>query len=143
MMVITEGANPAEINETRISKMNNIFTNKYFEELIAHHKENKNAQPLAHHATRGYLETKEYGLDTLTVSDMPFAQDMDGFIKAVNEAGIREFNLCDKSTGLMACLHYLLGNGWAVVGTYEKEVDRHTAFYGLCMKKMFSENSLL
>ena len=60
---------------------------------------------------------------------------MGEFMEMVDEAGITEFNLCEKSTGLMATLHYLLNNGWAIVGTYEKEIDRHMTLFGLCMKK--------
>jgi hypothetical protein len=60
---------------------------------------------------------------------------MKPFMNLLDDAGITEFNLCEKSSGLMSVLHCLLNGGWTVVGTYEKVVDRYTSFFGLRMKK--------
>ena len=118
--------------------MNNIFNNDHFEGLIAYHTENQTA-PVGYainRAIRAYIETKEKELDTFTVRETPFEQDMGEFMYLIeDEAGIREFNLCETSTGLMGCLHYLLNTGWKVIGTYEKKVDHFTTLRGLQMKK--------
>ena len=118
--------------------MNNIFNNDHFEGLIAYYTEKQTAPSsyATNRAIRAYIETKEKGLDAYTVRELPFEQDMGEFMHMVEtDAGITEFNLCETSTGLMGCLLYLLNTGWAVVGTYEKEVDRWTTLRGLQMKK--------
>jgi predicted peroxiredoxin len=116
---------------------NTIFKNAFFEEIIAYYKANKTEKVsfARNRAIYAYRQTKDYELDTYTISETPFSPDMDDFMEMVNEAGITEFNLCEKSSGLMATLHYLLNNGWVVVGTYQQEIDRHMTLYGLRMKK--------
>lgn len=86
-------------------------------------------------AIMSYLNTNDYGISKLTVDDMPFLQDMDGFMEAIEAAGITEFNLCDNSTGLMESLHYLMAHGWLISGTCEVEFSHITTRKGLCMKK--------
>jgi len=116
----------------------NIFNNKYFEGAIARLMENKTEEIsyAKSSALRAYEQTKKYELDTYTVQETPFSQDMGEFMKLVDGAGITEFNLCEKSSGLMSVLHCLLNNGWVVAGTYEKQIDRYTTFHGLNMKKI-------
>ena len=117
---------------------NNTFRNEHFEGLIAYHTENKTA-PVGYAINRAisaYFETTEKGLDTYTVRETPFEQDMGEFMYLVeDEAGISEFNLCVESSGLMGSLLYLLNTGWIVDGTYEQEIDHFTTFRGLRMKK--------
>jgi hypothetical protein len=113
-----------------------MLNNKYFEERIALYKETKeNIKNGVFHALRAYDQSQKYGLDEYTVEETPFAQDMGNFMEALDEAGITEFNLCEKSSGLMSILHCLLKSGWMVMEPFEKEVDRYTRFYGLRMKK--------
>ena len=69
------------------------------------------------------------------VNDMPFLQDMDGFMGAVEAAGITEFLLCDTSTALMESLHYLMGHGWMVGGACEVKVGHIATRQGLRMKR--------
>ena len=69
------------------------------------------------------------------VSDMPFMQDMDDFMRTIEAAGITEFLLCDTSTGLMESLHYRMGHGWQITGACEFSTSPHTKRQGLRMKK--------
>jgi hypothetical protein len=113
------------------------FINNYFEGQISYYAENQNAPCSSGRgrAHRAYYETNDYELETYTVKEMPFENDMTEFINTIKEAGIKEFNLCDQSTGLMESLHHLLAAGWQVSGVYEKEINRHNTIKGLCMKK--------
>ena len=122
---------------------NNVFYNKYIEDIIADITANKTEYARGvYEALRAYELTKKYGLETLTVEETPFAQNMDVFMKVLDEAGVTEFNLCEKSSGLMATLHCLLDGGWTVVGKYEQEIERDNSlglghsFHGLRMKKV-------
>ena len=113
------------------------FNNEYFNSLIREYTD-KGQRPESFGMSRAimaYLDTNDSGIAEFMVNDMPFLQDMDGFMEAVEAAGITEFLLCDNSTGLMESLHYLLGHGWAVGGTCELEVSHHTTLRGLRMKK--------
>ena len=113
------------------------FNNEYFNSLIREYTD-KGQRPVNFGMSRAimaYLDTNDSGVAEFMVGDMPFLQDMDGFMEAVEAAGITEFLLCDNSTGLMESLHYLLGHGWAVGGTCELEVSQHTTLRGLRMKK--------
>jgi len=117
---------------------NTTYRNDYFENLYAFYCENKTEPSgyVAHLAIRAHLETKERGLDTYTVRETPFEQDMGEFMHIIeDEADIKEFNLCETSTGLMGCLHYLLNNGWTIIGVFEKEIDRFNTLRGLCIRK--------
>ena len=116
----------------------NSYRNEYFEGLIAHYTENPNisCDYSTHYAIRAFYETSEYGLDTYIMQQTPFEQDMGEFMYLVeNEAGIKEFYLCDCSTGLMGSLHYLLNASWEIIGLFEKEVSVFTTLRGLHMKK--------
>jgi hypothetical protein len=87
-------------------------------------------------AIRAYRQTQTNNLGIYTVEEMPFPQDMPDFMKAVEaDMGIREFYLCDESTGLMESLHYLLHTGWQIGGTFETKVDGFIPLRGLHMKK--------
>ena len=113
------------------------FNNEYFNSLIREYTD-KGQRPESFGMSRAimaYLDTNDSGAAEFMVGDMPFRQDMDGFMEAVEAAGITEFLLCDNSTGLMESLHYLLGHGWAVGGTCELEARYHTTLRGLRMKK--------
>ena len=113
------------------------FNNEYFNSLIREYTD-KGQRPESFGMSRAimaYLDTNDSGAAEFMVGDMPFRQDMDGFMEAVEAAGITEFLLCDNSTGLMESLHYLLGHGWAVGGSCELEVSHLTTLRGLRMKK--------
>ena len=113
------------------------FNNEYFNSLIREYTD-KGRRPESFGMSRAimaYLDTNDSGVAEFMVGDMPFLQDMDGFMEAVEAAGTTEFLLCDNSTGLMESLHYLLGHGWAVGGTCELEASYHTTLRGLRMKK--------
>ena len=113
------------------------FNNEYFNSLIREYTD-KGQRPESFGMSRAimaYLDTNDSGVAEFMVGDMPFLQDMDGFMEAVEAAGITEFLLCDNSTGLMESLHYLLGHGWAVGGSCELEVSHHTTLRGRRMKK--------
>jgi len=116
----------------------NSYRNGHFEGLITYYTENKNA-PNSHVTSRAihaFYETNEYGLETYTVRDAPFERDMGEFMYTVeDEAGIKEFYLCDQSTGLMGTLHYLMNTGWQIIGPFEKQVDPFTTLRGLHMQK--------
>lgn len=113
------------------------FSNPYFNSLIEKYTDRKEAPESfgMNRAIMSYLNTNDYGLSKLTVDDMPFLQDMDGFMETIEAAGIMEFNLCDNSTGLMESLHYLMAHGWMIDGTCEVEFSHITTRKGLCMKK--------
>ncbi|MDB2127991.1 hypothetical protein [Enterocloster clostridioformis] len=114
-----------------------IFSNPYFNSLIEKYTDRKEAPESfgMSRAIMAYLKTNDCGLSKLTVDDMPFLQDMDGFMDTIEAAGITEFNLCDNSTGLMESLHYLMAHGWMIAGTCEVEFSHITTRKGLCMKK--------
>ena len=112
------------------------FPNAHLEGLLAHY----NAQGWQHcglgtcFAISAFNVTNDSGLDTLTVWNMPSIGDMPGFLDTLAEAGITEFLLCDRSSGLMDVLHYLLDRGWQIIGTYERQ-DRYSPLLGLRMRK--------
>lgn len=113
------------------------FNNEYFNSLIREYTD-KGQRPESFGMSRAimaYLDTNDSGVAEFMVGDMPFQQDMDGFMEAVEAAGITEFLLCDNSTGLMESLHYLLGHGWIVGGTCEVEDGHFSTRQGLRMKK--------
>jgi predicted peroxiredoxin len=121
---------------------NNIFYNKYIEDIIADITANKTKHERGvYDALHAYEMTKKYVLEIFTAEETPFAQNMGDFMKVLDDAGITEFNLCERSSRLMATLHCLLDNGWTIVGKYEQEIERDNSlgiehsFYGLCMKK--------
>ena len=113
------------------------FNNEYFNGLIVKYSEKEQAPESygASRAIRAYLESNDENLSELMVSDMPFLQDMDDFMGTIEAAGITEFLLCDTSTALMETLHYLMGHGWQVAGTYEYAPSRYSKRQGLRMKK--------
>jgi len=113
-----------------------MFYNKYFEEQLAYYSRTKERVGQGeNHALRAYNMTKKYLLETFTVEDTPFAQDMEDFINMIDEAGITEFNLCERSSGLMSILHFLLSKRWSVVDIFEQDIADYTTLYGLRMKK--------
>jgi len=113
------------------------FNNEYFNSLIREYTD-KGQRPVSFGMSRAimaYLDTNDSGVAEFMVGDMPFLQDMDGFMEAVEAAGITEFLLCDTSTGLMGSLHYLMGHGWQIIGTREYAPNPYSKRQGLCMKK--------
>ena len=83
------------------------FNNEYFNSLIREYTD-KGQRPESFGMSRAimaYLDTNDSRVAEFMVNDMPFLQDMDGFMEAVEAAGITEFLLCDNSTGLMERLH--------------------------------------
>lgn len=113
------------------------FNNGYFNSLIREYT-NKRQRPENFGMSRAimaYLDTNDSEVTEFMVNDMPFLQDMDGFMEAVEAAGITEFLLCDTSTALMESLHYLMGHGWVVGGACEVKAGHSTARQGLRMKK--------
>ena len=113
------------------------YTNARFENELAYYDANPAApcDPAISSAFRAYCQTGEQGLGTFMVKDLPSKQDMGQFMDFVeNEAGVTEFLLCDRSSGLMEGLHYLLATGWQVCGTYEKQ-DRYRPLLGLRLRK--------
>ena len=81
----------------RVSSCNN----EYFNSLIREYTD-KGQRPENFGMSRAimaYLDTNDSGVAEFMVGDMPFLQDMDGFMEAVEAAGITEFLLCDNSTG--------------------------------------------
>ena len=107
-----------------------------FDKLTAHY----NARGWQHcdrgtlAALRAYIQTNDLGLDILAVRDMPATTDMPDFMNTLAEAGITEFLLCDKSSGLKDALHYLLADGWQVCGASES-TDEKAPLLGLLMRK--------
>ena len=85
-------------------------------------------------ALRAYDQTNDYRLGTLAVRDMPCTADMPDFMDCLAAAGVFEFLLCDKSSGLMDALHYLLAEGWQIHGTHENR-DERKPLMGLRMWK--------
>lgn len=113
------------------------FNNEYFNSLIREYTDKKRRPENfgMSRAIMAYLDTNDSGVTEFMVNDMPFLQDMDGFMEAVEAAGITEFLLCDTSTALMESLHYLMGHGWVVGGACKVEVSHITTRQGLRMKK--------
>lgn len=113
------------------------FSNEYFNCLIQKYTERKEAPESfgVNRAVMAYLQTNDNGLSEFMADDLPFLQDMDDFMGAVEAAGITEFLLCDTSTALMESLHYLMSHGWQVAGACEVEVSRYSKKQGLRMKK--------
>jgi hypothetical protein len=116
--------------------MTKTFFNAYIEERNAYFRAKgwQNCDQGTNAAICAYFQTNERGLDAFAVKDMPASGDMDAFMDCLAEAGIGEFLLCDKSSGLMEALHYLLAQGWQVCGTYEKQ-DRYSPLLGLRLRK--------
>ena len=113
------------------------FNNEYFNSLIREYTD-KGRRPESFGMSRAimaYLDTNDSGVTEFMVGDMPFLQDMDGFMEAVEAAGITEFLLCDTSTALMESLHYLMRHGCLASGTGEGEIVQCAARQGLRMKK--------
>ena len=113
------------------------FNNEYFNSLIREYTD-KRQRPESFGMSRAimaYLDTNDSGVTEFMVGDMPFLQDMDGFMETVEAAGITEFLLCDTSTGLMESLHYLMGHGWQITGACEFSTSPYTKRQGLRMKK--------
>lgn len=113
------------------------FNNEYFNSLIREYTD-KGQRPESFGMSRAimaYLDTNDSGAAEFMVGDMPFRQDMDGFMEAVEAAGITEFLLCDTSTALMESLHYLMGHGWMVGGACEVKVGHIATRQGLRMKR--------
>lgn len=113
------------------------FNNEYFNSLIREYTDKKQRPENfgMSRAIMAYLDTNDSGATEFMVNDMPFLQDMDGFMEAVGAAGITEFLLCDTSTALMESLHYLRGHGWMVGGACEVKVSHFSTRQGLRMKK--------
>jgi hypothetical protein len=117
------------------------YINAFFEELLASCKADPNTTVSmgVHKAVLAYRQTQTNGLGIFTVEDMPFPQDMPDFMKAVEaDADIREFYLCDESTGLMESLHYLLHTGWQISGPFETKIDNFIPLRGLHMERISS-----
>ena len=116
--------------------MTKTYENACLAELTAHY----NAHGWQHcdrgtkAALRAYDQTNDYRLGTLAVRDMPCTADMPDFMDCLAAAGIFEFLLCDKSSGLMDALHYLLAEGWQIHGTHENR-DERKPLMGLRMWK--------
>ena len=113
------------------------FNNEYFNSLIREYTD-KRQRPENFGMSRAimaYLDTNDNGASEFMVNDMPFLQDMDGFMETDGAAGITEFLLCDTSTALMETLHYLMGHGWVVGGTCEVKAGHFTTRQGLRMKR--------
>jgi len=85
-------------------------------------------------ALRAYEQTNGCRLGTLAVLDMPRTGDMPGFLGCLADAGVTEFLLCDRSSGLMGALHCLLAEGWQIHGTYEDR-GSYKSLLGLRMWK--------
>lgn len=113
------------------------FNNEYFNSLIVKYSGNRQAPEShgMHRAIMAYLRSNDENLSGLMVDDMPFIQDMDDFMGAIEAAGITEFLLCDTSTGLMGSLHYLMGHGWQITEACEFSTSPYTKRQGLRMKK--------
>ena len=82
-----------------------------------------------------YLRTNERNLSAFTIEDMVWENDFEGYMAELDKAGIRELNLCDKSTALMHTIHLFLGAGWQIAGTCVEKVNAYTTLEGLTMKK--------
>jgi hypothetical protein len=114
----------------------NILTNSYLDECIVRYTNSKEtADYITNYALRAYNQTKKFGLEIYMIEETPPVQDMGKLLNLFDKASITEFNLCDKSTGLMDSLCFLLNNGWSVFGTYEKKIDDSTILQGLHIKK--------
>jgi len=61
----------------------------------------------------------EHKSDILEVSDLPWERDAHDFVACLNEAGVSEFAITDKSTGLMDVLHALSKEGCQMKGLCE------------------------
>ena len=112
------------------------YRNEHLDKLMAFYEESSDVK--ASLADRGvfasYFYTNDHQQTIFTVERMPFAEDIGEFMYTVEEAGIREFQLCDESTGLMEVLHHLLANGWEIVGTPELNLS-YGLQRGLLMRK--------
>lgn len=123
-------------NKKQITPRLVVFENEHFEKLIANYtKAPTTIDYITNYALRAYTLTKKYKLEMYTIEEVPCARDMNKFINLIDESGITEFNLCESSTALMGALCFLLGNGWAIDGTYKKKVDDSTTLQGLHVKK--------
>jgi len=112
------------------------IANAHFDKLIAHYEASgwQHSDRGASAALLAYDQSVNLGLDALAVKEMPFLPDMPAFLDCLEEAGIAEFLLCDRSSGLMVVLHFLLANGWQMCGACEMK-DRSKSLLGLQMRK--------
>jgi hypothetical protein len=114
----------------------NTYVNAYLEGLLAHCNVHgwQDCRPGTKAALRAYDQTDGIGLGTLAVRDMPRTVDMPDFMDCLALADVTEFLLCDRSSGLMDALHYLLAEGWQVCGAYDS-LDDGASLLGLLMRK--------
>ena len=112
------------------------ISNAHFDKLIAHYEANgwQHCSQGASAALLAYDQSVNLGLGALAVKEMPFLPDMPAFLDCLKEAGIAEFLLCDRSSGLMGVLHCLLANGWQMCGACEMN-DRSKPLLGLQMMR--------
>ncbi|MEA5014284.1 MAG: hypothetical protein VB099_06960 [Candidatus Limiplasma sp.] len=105
--------------------MNDFITtyrNEYLDNLIDFFME-KDIDPS--HADSAAIASYRYTNDmeqgTFTVERLPSGFDTMGeFMSTVeDQAGIKEFQVFDESTGLMEGLHYLLNTGWEIAAPIE------------------------
>ena len=111
--------------------------NDHLDQLTAHYNANgwQHCDPGTKAVLRAFIIASDYGMNRLMAREMPAAGDMPLFAECLAEAGITEFMLCDRSSGLMETLHFLLADGWEICGTYEKQ-DRLASVRGLHMRKV-------
>ena len=110
--------------------------NAHFDKLIAYYEANgwQHCSQGASAALLAYDQSVNLGLGALAVKEMPFLPDMPAFLDCLKEAGIAEFLLYERSSGLMEVLHCLLANGWQICGVCEMK-DRSKSMPGLLMRK--------
>lgn len=132
--------------------MNDFITtyrNEYLDNLINFFME-KDIDP-SHAdsaAIASYRYTNELEQVTFTVERLPSGFDTMGeFMSTVeDQAGIKEFQVFDESTGLMEGLHYLLNTGWEIAAPIEIKAPwgydarpetskKVTEIYGICARK--------
>ena len=115
---------------------NKTYASPHLDKLVSHYNAHgwqhcdRGTQALL----RGYIQTDDIGLGTLAVRDMPSTADMPDFMDCLADAGLTEFLLCDRSSGLMDALHYLLAEGWQVIGSCDS-MDEKRPLLGLLMRK--------
>lgn len=122
---------------TRIDAINS-YRNEYLTGRLQYFTDRK-AAPEDYSLCRvlqDYFRTNEHGLSTFTIEDMVWESDFESYMTELDKAGIREVNLCDKSTALMRTIHLFLGAGWQIAGTYVEKINAYTTLEGLTMKKV-------
>ena len=67
-------------------------------------------------AFRAWQNSTEYKADCFEVNDLPWERDVHEFITCLKEAGITEFAVTDKSTGLVDVLHAFGKEGCTIKG---------------------------